>query len=158
VFLPSPFSIFLACSTSAADENSREQKRLEACGQVFKEIMDIPDGIPKDLGGKRAGAGRKRKEVNPEYIRARLREFRDNVARIVRGDDDLFKAEVKTWGKLLGHKDVHVRLEARILLSRLAYPCPKYVDTKPVDTEMAMFKGWRPKWAKDADLPPSGAE
>ncbi|HET6933087.1 MAG TPA: lipid-binding SYLF domain-containing protein [Candidatus Acidoferrum sp.] len=33
-------------------EESREQKRLEACGQVFKEIMDIPDGIPKDLLNK----------------------------------------------------------------------------------------------------------
>jgi lipid-binding SYLF domain-containing protein len=25
---------------------------LEACGQVFKEIMDIPDGLPKDLLNK----------------------------------------------------------------------------------------------------------
>jgi lipid-binding SYLF domain-containing protein len=41
-------AMFLACPTFAANE-SREQKRLEACGQVFKEIMDIPDGIPKDL-------------------------------------------------------------------------------------------------------------
>src|SRR5260221_13964579 len=44
-------AIFLACPTFAANE-SREQKRLEACGQVFKEIMDIPDGIPKDLLNK----------------------------------------------------------------------------------------------------------
>jgi lipid-binding SYLF domain-containing protein len=42
---------FLACPTFAASE-TREQKRLEACGQVFKEIMDIPDGIPKDLLNK----------------------------------------------------------------------------------------------------------
>lgn len=28
---------------------SKEQKRLESCGQVLKEILDIPDGIPKDL-------------------------------------------------------------------------------------------------------------
>ena len=41
-------AIFLTCPTFAANE-SREQKRLEACGHVFKEIMDIPDGIPKDL-------------------------------------------------------------------------------------------------------------
>src|ERR1700746_603299 len=41
-------AIFLACPTFAADE-SREQKRLESCGQVFKEIMNIPDGIPKEL-------------------------------------------------------------------------------------------------------------
>jgi lipid-binding SYLF domain-containing protein len=41
----------LACPTFAANE-TREQKRLAACGQVFKEIMDIPDGIPKDLLNK----------------------------------------------------------------------------------------------------------
>jgi len=44
-------AIFLACPTFAANE-SREQKRLAACGQVFKEILDIPDGIPKDLLNK----------------------------------------------------------------------------------------------------------
>ena len=44
-------AIFLACPVFAANE-SREQKRLESCGQVFKEIMDIPDGIPKDLLNK----------------------------------------------------------------------------------------------------------
>jgi lipid-binding SYLF domain-containing protein len=44
-------AIFLACPTLASSE-SREQKRLETCGQVFKEIMDIPDGIPKDLLNK----------------------------------------------------------------------------------------------------------
>ena len=45
------FAILLACPTFAANEN-REQKRLETCGQVFKEIMNIPDGIPKDLLNK----------------------------------------------------------------------------------------------------------
>jgi SH3 domain-containing YSC84-like protein 1 len=44
-------AIFLACPALVA-EGSREQKRLEACGQVFKEILDIPDGIPKDLLNK----------------------------------------------------------------------------------------------------------
>ena len=44
-------AVFLACPTFAASE-SREQKRLATCGQVFKEIMDIPDGIPKDLLSK----------------------------------------------------------------------------------------------------------
>jgi len=44
-------AVFLSCPTFAADE-SREQKRLRSCGQVFKEIMDIPDGIPKDLLNK----------------------------------------------------------------------------------------------------------
>jgi SH3 domain-containing YSC84-like protein 1 len=44
-------TILLACPAFAADK-TREQKRLEACGQVFKEIVDIPDGIPKDLLNK----------------------------------------------------------------------------------------------------------
>jgi lipid-binding SYLF domain-containing protein len=43
-------SILLAGPAFASE--SREQKRLSACGQVFKEIMDIPDGIPKDLLNK----------------------------------------------------------------------------------------------------------
>ncbi len=42
---------FMSCAAFGANQ-SREQKRLEACGQVFKEIMDIPDGIPKDLLNK----------------------------------------------------------------------------------------------------------
>ncbi len=42
---------FLACPTFAANE-SREKKRLEVCGQVFKEVLDIPDGIPKELLNK----------------------------------------------------------------------------------------------------------
>src|SRR5258706_7391636 len=44
-------AIFMSCAAFGANQ-SREQKRLEACGQVFKEIMDIPDGIPKDLLNK----------------------------------------------------------------------------------------------------------
>jgi len=44
-------AVFLSCPTFAADQ-SKEQKRLRSCGQVFKEIMDIPDGIPKDLLNK----------------------------------------------------------------------------------------------------------
>lgn len=45
------FSISLVCPAFGSEE-TREQKRLEACGQVFKEIMDIPDGIPKELLNK----------------------------------------------------------------------------------------------------------
>jgi lipid-binding SYLF domain-containing protein len=41
----------LACPAGASDK-SREEKRLEACGQVFKEILNIPDGIPKELLNK----------------------------------------------------------------------------------------------------------
>jgi SH3 domain-containing YSC84-like protein 1 len=44
-------AVFLTCPTYAGDK-SKEQKRLESCGQVFKEIMNIPDGIPKDLLNK----------------------------------------------------------------------------------------------------------
>jgi lipid-binding SYLF domain-containing protein len=44
-------AMLLACPTFATNQ-SREQKRLEVCGQVFKEIMHIPDGIPKDLLNK----------------------------------------------------------------------------------------------------------
>src|SRR6516162_5872292 len=44
-------ALVLVCPTFSAEE-SREQKRLAACSQVFKEIMDIPDGIPKDLLNK----------------------------------------------------------------------------------------------------------
>ena len=47
----SVMALFLGCPTFAS-EQSREQKRLSTCGQVFKEIMDIPDGIPKDLLNK----------------------------------------------------------------------------------------------------------
>ena len=42
---------FASASISAADQ-SREEKRLESCGQVLKEILDIPDGIPKYLLNK----------------------------------------------------------------------------------------------------------
>jgi lipid-binding SYLF domain-containing protein len=41
-------ALLLVFPSFAADQ-TREQKRLEACGQVFKEILDIPDGIPKEL-------------------------------------------------------------------------------------------------------------
>jgi len=38
------------CSTASfAATGEREQKRLQAAGDVLKEILDIPDDIPKDL-------------------------------------------------------------------------------------------------------------
>jgi lipid-binding SYLF domain-containing protein len=43
--------LWLTFPTFAADQ-TREQKRLAACGEVLKEILDIPDGIPKDLLNK----------------------------------------------------------------------------------------------------------
>src|SRR5216684_5003322 len=41
----------MSCAAFGANQ-SREQKRLAACGQVFKEILNIPDGIPQDLLNK----------------------------------------------------------------------------------------------------------
>lgn len=41
-------ALFLASPTFAANE-SKEQKRLETSGKVLQDILDIPDGIPKDL-------------------------------------------------------------------------------------------------------------
>jgi SH3 domain-containing YSC84-like protein 1 len=40
--------VLIALPLSAAD-NKRETGRLENCGTVIKEVMDIPDDIPKDL-------------------------------------------------------------------------------------------------------------
>ncbi len=44
-------ALSLAFPVFAVDK-SKERKRLEACGQVLKEILDIPDGIPKELLNK----------------------------------------------------------------------------------------------------------
>jgi lipid-binding SYLF domain-containing protein len=43
--------LLLAASSFAAGE-TKEQKRLQASGDVLKEILNIPDGIPKDLLNK----------------------------------------------------------------------------------------------------------
>ncbi|HXW57373.1 MAG TPA: lipid-binding SYLF domain-containing protein [Candidatus Cybelea sp.] len=43
-------ALVMACSAMA--DETREQKRLDACGEVLKEILDIPDGIPKELLNK----------------------------------------------------------------------------------------------------------
>jgi SH3 domain-containing YSC84-like protein 1 len=45
-------AVALAMTCSAMADETREQKRLDACGEVLKEILDIPDGIPKDLLNK----------------------------------------------------------------------------------------------------------
>ena len=40
----------MALPVSADDKSDKkENKRLENCGMVIKEIMDIPDDIPQDL-------------------------------------------------------------------------------------------------------------
>jgi lipid-binding SYLF domain-containing protein len=41
-------ALLMAVPVLSAGE-TKEQKRLESCGQVLKEVLDIPDGIPKDL-------------------------------------------------------------------------------------------------------------
>lgn len=45
-------AVFLLAGPSFPAGPTREQRRLEACGQVLKEVLDIPDGIPKDLLNK----------------------------------------------------------------------------------------------------------
>jgi SH3 domain-containing YSC84-like protein 1 len=44
-------AVALMAMPVCADDNSdkKENKRLENCGTVIKEIMDIPDNIPQDL-------------------------------------------------------------------------------------------------------------
>ena len=44
--------VLLLVNTARASDKGKEEKRLEACGQVFKEILAIPDGIPRDLLNK----------------------------------------------------------------------------------------------------------
>ena len=44
-------AVLLSLPALGADE-SKEQKRLQECGQVLKEILDIRDNLPKDLLGK----------------------------------------------------------------------------------------------------------
>jgi lipid-binding SYLF domain-containing protein len=39
---------FLLCASLAWGQD-KERKRLEECGEVMKEILDMPDGIPQEL-------------------------------------------------------------------------------------------------------------
>ena len=47
-FAASFVAVAIACSPLAA-QDKKEVDRLENCGTVVKEIMDIPDNIPQDL-------------------------------------------------------------------------------------------------------------
>ena len=38
-----------ACVSAAAAKSKKEVERLEQCGEVLKEILDIPDNLPTDL-------------------------------------------------------------------------------------------------------------
>jgi lipid-binding SYLF domain-containing protein len=42
-------ALAIACSPVAAQGDKKEADRLENCGMIMKEIMDIPDNIPQDL-------------------------------------------------------------------------------------------------------------
>src|SRR5882672_7894294 len=46
--MSSVLALALALPLAAADKQ-KETERLENCGQVLKEILDIPDDIPQDL-------------------------------------------------------------------------------------------------------------
>jgi lipid-binding SYLF domain-containing protein len=41
--------ILLAVTPAWPDDKSKDQERLKTCGTVLKEILDIPDDIPRDL-------------------------------------------------------------------------------------------------------------
>lgn len=47
-FLPIVLSLCLSAPPLTADDK-RQKERLESCGTVIQEIMDIPDNIPQDL-------------------------------------------------------------------------------------------------------------
>lgn len=48
-FVLSTLLIGLPCISAWADEKGKDQDRLKNCGMVLKEILDIPDDVPKDL-------------------------------------------------------------------------------------------------------------
>jgi hypothetical protein len=64
-------ALVLVVPSFAADQ-TREQKRLEACGQVFKEILNIPDGIPKELLRYWQSSGALRPELKLPIISLRF--------------------------------------------------------------------------------------
>src|SRR5260370_30512256 len=39
----------LACVSATAAKSKKEVERLQQCGEVLKEILDIPDNLPTDL-------------------------------------------------------------------------------------------------------------
>jgi lipid-binding SYLF domain-containing protein len=41
--------ILLAATPAWSDDKSKDQDRLKNCGTVLKEILDIPDDVPRDL-------------------------------------------------------------------------------------------------------------
>lgn len=51
-FVASVLSFWLVALPLAASERSKIEERLEDCGTVMKEILDMPDTIPKDMLNK----------------------------------------------------------------------------------------------------------
>jgi lipid-binding SYLF domain-containing protein len=47
--LPACLVTLAACATMLAAGDTKEAKRLQNCGTVLKEILDVPDDIPQDL-------------------------------------------------------------------------------------------------------------
>jgi lipid-binding SYLF domain-containing protein len=50
--MPSLMALALVALPLSAAKDTKETERLENCGTVIKEIMDIPDDIPQDLVDK----------------------------------------------------------------------------------------------------------
>ena len=42
-------SALFAPTSALADDKAKDEDRLKNCGTVLKEILDIPDDVPKDL-------------------------------------------------------------------------------------------------------------
>jgi SH3 domain-containing YSC84-like protein 1 len=49
VWVTSMLLIGLPAISARADEKEKDQERLKNCGMVLKEILDIPEDVPKDL-------------------------------------------------------------------------------------------------------------
>jgi len=75
-------------------------------------------------GGKRVGAGGKRKVMNREFIRAKVRAIRYSPG------NGTFERELKSLHHIFfNHKDPSISLEAGLALLKLGYPCQEPVDT-----------------------------
>jgi len=42
-------ALFFVLGSAALDAANKEQGRLENCGVVMQEVLDVPDNIPRDL-------------------------------------------------------------------------------------------------------------
>lgn len=85
----------------------------------------------KGRGGKRAGAGRKSNQRGGAREGAgrpsipELHDLKNAAANILRAVDGTPEETAAEWKKLLQHKSPGIRLKAREILSKLAYPVAK---------------------------------